>query len=200
MRIGILGGSFNPPHLGHLLISMQVKQILKLDEIWLMPMHKHPFDKTLAPAEHRLAMSKLLENEFIKVSKFELNRNEKNYTINTLEHFTKRHPEYDFYWILGSDQLERFREFKNWQELISKYNIVIFPREYILPEIETQVKSSFRLNIIPENIIILKSAELIMSNISSSIIRHRIKNLEPITYLVPEKVEEYIIKNNLYTS
>ena len=198
MKIGILGGSFNPPHLGHLLISLQVRDILELDEIWLMPCYQHPFHKTLAPVEHRLAMAKFLANSHIKVSEYEVTQNKQSYSIDTLSELTRKFPENIFYWITGSDQLESFKEYKDWHELISKYNLVIFPREPVLPRIEEKVKQDFKLQRIPENITVLKSDELILTNISSTNIRHRIRNGEPISYMVPKKVEEYIREHHLY--
>lgn len=198
MKIGILGGSFNPPHLGHLLISLQVRDILGLDEIWLMPCYQHPFHKTLAPVEDRLNMTKFLTNSHIKISQYEITQNKQSYTIDSLRELTKKFPEYYFYWITGSDQLESFKQYKDWQELILKYNIVIFPREPVLPRIEEKVKHDFQLDSIPENITVLKSDELVLSNISSTSIRHRIRNKQPITYMVPNKVEEYIKEHRLY--
>lgn len=198
MKIGILGGSFNPPHLGHLLISLQVRDILGLDEIWLMPCYQHPFHKTLASVEHRLAMTKFLANESIKVSEYEIIQNKQSYTIDTLSELTQRFPEHVFYWITGSDQLESFRKYKDWQEIIHKYNLVIFPREPVLPQIEEKVKRDFGLQSIPKNIVVLKSEDLILTNISSTNIRQRIRNDEPISYMVPRKVEGYINKYKLY--
>ncbi len=198
MKIGILGGSFNPPHLGHLLISLQVRNILELDEIWLMPCYQHPFHKTLAPVEHRLAMAKFLANDSIKVSEYEITQNKQSYSIDTLSALTAKHPENIFYWITGSDQLENFKEYKDWQKLISKYNIVIFPREPVLPRIEEKVRRNFNLQSIPKNITVLKSDGLILTNISSTNIRQRIKNNEPISYMIPKRVEEYIKRHGLY--
>lgn len=198
MKIGILGGSFNPPHLGHLLISMQVKNILGLDEIWLMPCYQHPFHKTLAPVRHRLAMTKMLANNGIKVSEYEVTQNQQSFTVDTLEELTVKFPDHVFYWITGSDQLESFKKYKDWKSLIRKYNLIVFPREPVLPKIEEEVKKNFKLPDIPKNIIVLKSDELILTNISSTCIRHRIKNNEPISYMVPEKVEKYIKNHHLY--
>lgn len=198
MKIGILGGSFNPPHLGHLLISLQVMNILGLDEIWLMPCYQHPFHKTLAPVEDRLNMTKFLTNGHIKVSEYEITQNKHSYTIDTLRELTHNYPEYTFYWITGSDQLESFKEYKDWQKLITKYNLVVFPREPVLPRITEKVEQDFNLQSIPQNITVLKSDELILTNISSTNIRQRIRNSEPISYMVPIKVEEYIREHHLY--
>lgn len=198
MKIGILGGSFNPPHTGHLILSLQVKKILSLDEIWLMPCFQHPFHKNLAPVEHRLKMTKLLAQDNIKVSNYEINQNKQSYTIDTLRALTQKFCQHTFYWIMGSDQLQNIREYKDWQELTQKYNIIIFPREPMLPNIEKKVKEQLGSKTIPSNITVLKSKKLILTNASSSGIRQKIKNKQPITHLVPQKVIKYITKYHLY--
>ena len=200
MKIGILGGSFNPPHLGHILISMQVKAALKLDQIWLMPCYQlqKGFEKEFASVEDRFAMTKFLENGDIKVSNYEITKNQRSYTIDTLERLKKLYPKDSFYWITGSDQLEKFQKYHRWQDLVEQQQLVIFPREYILPQLEEKVKESFALKKIPPNITILNSDDLILTNISSTRIRNRIKNNQSIHLLVPEKVEQYISEHSLY--
>lgn len=200
MKIGILGGSFNPPHLGHLLIAMQVKQILRLDELWLMPCYRlqEGFEKEFASAEHRYRMMKYLENDYIKVSDYELRKNQKSYTIETLEGLGALYPEDTFYWITGTDQLASFQRYHRWKDLVENQRLIIFPREYILPYLEDKVKESFSLERIPKNITVLDSPKLILTNISSSKIRQRIKLDQPIHFLIPEKVERYIFLHSLY--
>jgi nicotinate-nucleotide adenylyltransferase len=200
MKIGILGGSFNPPHVGHLLIAMQVKTILQLDEVWLMPCFRlqKGFEKEFASVQHRIAMAKYLENEYIKVSDYEITQNQQSYSIDTLEGLKKLYPENTFYWITGTDQMESFQRYYRWHNLVHQQNLIIFPREYILPYLEEKVKESLALQEIPENITVLHSADLILTNISSTRIRQRIKSELPIHFLVPETVEDYISKHQLY--
>src|SRR5579862_1050382 len=120
MKIGILGGSFDPPHFGHLLIAQQVIEQAGLDQVWLIPVfntaaqHKI-FQKKLSSSENRFFMSKLLENKKIKASDFEINKNKKSLTIETLKKLTKEYPEHTFYWILGSDRLPTFHLWDDWQ-------------------------------------------------------------------------------------
>src|SRR6185369_9653220 len=113
MKIAVLGGSFDPPHLGHLFIASQVKELLHMDEVWLMPLYQKTkqdkiFHKSITDTNHRLAMTKFLKNAFIKVSDFEIKNNPSSYTLITLQKLQETYPEHEFYWILGSDQLEGF--------------------------------------------------------------------------------------------
>lgn len=186
MKIGILGGSFDPPHFGHLSISKQVKTVLGLDEIWLMPCYKHAFQKNLSSVEHRVAMAKFLESDGIKVSEYEIAQNKQSFTVDTLAGLTNKFPEHVFYWIMGSDQIESLRKYKNWQEIVGKYNLIIFPRV------------GFDLKSVTKNVIVLESEGLALNNISSTNIRERVRDNEAIGDMVPKGIEEYIKKHGLY--
>lgn len=203
MHIALLGGSFDPPHVGHLLIAQQVKEQLNVDHVWLMPMygtsaHHEIFQKNLSPVEDRLAMTKLLENEYIKVSDFEIQHNKESKTIVTLEALAQKYPDHTFSWITGSDKLSTFQKYDRWQDIIKNHQIIVFPREHILWHLEDRVKESFQLESIPDNITVMHSKDLILTNISSTMIRYRIANGQSIKYLVPDSVGEYITNNNLY--
>ena len=203
MKIAILGGSFDPPHVGHLLIAYQILEFAKIDQVWLMPnyttsTHHKVFQKKLSSSEDRFAMTKLLENKKIKASDFEIKNNKKSLSITTLKTFTKQYPQHTFYWITGSDKLETFHLWDDWQDIVSKYHLIIFPREHIFSELEKLVKESFQLQTIPENVIVLRDKDLIMTNVSSTLIRERVKKQLPIDFLVTQEVAKYIKKHNLY--
>ncbi len=198
MKIAILGGSFDPPHLGHVFIASQVKELLKLDQVWLMPAHHHPFHKKLSPVETRFSMTKLLENSDVKVSDFEIKHNPESFTINTIKALEKEYPEDTFYWIIGSDQLESFQKYNEWKTLSNEHNLIFFPREWILPQFEQRVKEALELQTIPANVIVLHDKNLVLTNISSTGIRERIKSGLSIDLYVTKEVGEYIKKNNLY--
>jgi nicotinate-nucleotide adenylyltransferase len=203
MKIAILGGSFDPPHLGHILIARQVIEQTGMDQVWLMPnysttSHHEVFQKNLSPVENRLAMAKLLEDEKIKTSNYEIKYNKESLTIATLESLSKRNVENIFYWITGSDKLETFHLWDDWRDIINNYHLIIFPREHMLWHLEERVKQGLQLQKIPENVTVLQNKNLILSNVSSTAIRERVKLDLPIDFLVPPAVEEYIKKNNLY--
>ena len=198
MKIGILGGSFDPPHIGHLLIARQVREKLGMDQIWLLPNFTHAFEKIQTPSNIRLEMTKLLKNDFIKISDLEIKQKGTSYTIDSLDSFQNLYQENIFFWILGSDQLDVFQKYKDWQSIVKKHFLIIFPRESILSKLREKVLKSLKLKSIPKNIIVMQDLDLILTNISSSIIRRRIKNELSIEYLVPKGIEEYIVKHKLY--
>ncbi len=198
MKIAILGGSFDPPHLGHFFIAQQVQELLKMDQVWLMPAYHHPFNRNLSDISHRVAMTRLLETDHIKLSAYEQKHNPTSFTIDTLNGLKSDYPENDYYWITGSDQLEHFQKYKDWQEIIKKHNLIIFPREWMLPHLKETVKEKLMLKTIPENVIVLQSDDLFLTNISSTKIRERVKNNASIKFFVPVGVEDYIRENKLY--
>lgn len=197
MQIAILGGSFDPPHLGHLLISQQIKKHLNVDQVWLMACFQHPFAKKLTNPKHRLAMTKLLESESIRASDFEIKQGKINYTIDTIRELKKHYPNDTFYWIIGSDQLAKFKKWKEWQEILT-YPLIVYAREQKPEELENYIKQALNLPEIPQKMFLLKEQNLLTSNISSTKIRERVKQRLPIKTLVPKKVEKYIIEHNLY--
>lgn len=203
MKIAILGGSFDPPHLGHILIANQVIEKVGVDQVWLMPnystsAHAKVFQKKLSPVEDRLNMARLLENEKIKASDFEIQNNKDSITIITLEMLGKQYPEHTFYWITGSDKLETFHLYDRWEDIISKHQLIIFPREHMLWHLEKRVKEALQLQTIPENVIVLHNKELILTNASSTAIRERVKKGLPIDFIVRPTIEAYIKKHKLY--
>ncbi len=198
MKIAILGGAFDPPHLGHLIVASQIREYLSLDEVWLMPVYSHPFNKALSPAPNRLAMTKLVETDFIISSDFEIIRNEISYTIDTLRLLEKLRPDDTFYWCIGSDMLKDFHKWKEWRSLISDYNIVVYPRGTGVLDLEKHVKECFAFNPLPKNIIAVNYSDVVISNISSTLVRSRIKDQKSIKYIVPDSIITYIKKNKLY--
>lgn len=186
MRIGILGGSFDPPHFGHILIARQVKKLMKLDEVWLMPYSKHSWDSTASSANHRFAMTKLIEEKGIIVSDEEIKSKKKNYTIQTVRQLKKKYP-HVFFWIIGSDILPDFRKWKNHEKLIKEIRFLVAPR-----------KGFPFLSKIQKGFFFISSPKFVTSDISSSIVRHNIKKELSVTKLVPKPVLSYIQRHKLY--
>ncbi len=199
MNIAILGGSFDPPHIGHELVAFQVKEHLGLDQVWLMPCFLHPFNKKLSPAEDRLAMSKYLQIDDIVVSDFEIKQKKISYTIDTLNLLSKTYTTDSFHWIISSDQLSDFQRWKDWQKIITAYKLIIFPRDIATAELEGLVKKHLELKNIPETIVVMNSPKLLVTNISSTSIRERVGEGLAISHMLPEKVEEYIKACGLYS-
>jgi nicotinate-nucleotide adenylyltransferase len=198
MKIGILGGAFDPPHIGHLIVATQIKEYLDLDEIWLMPMYSHPFSKSLSPASHRLAMTKLCETEVIKASDFELKKGTTSYTIETLELLKQRCPENQFYWCIGSDMLKDFQKWRRWKELMAHHNLVIYPRGTGVIDLVPHVSQAFDTHPLPSHIYPVAHKDVVITNISSTLVRGRLAEGLAIDYIVPKAVIEYIQKHTLY--
>lgn len=165
MQIGIFGGSFDPPHFGHLLSAQQLVDFGFCDQVWLMPCFAHVWGKRLSSVKHRSAMTKLLENKKIKVSTLEIEQKRAMPTIETLKILEKKYPKHNFFWVIGEKTLEELPKWKDYRKLIKNYNFLI------VPEVE---------------------------DISSSMIRERVKKGLSIKGLVPEKVRRYIERNKLY--
>jgi nicotinate-nucleotide adenylyltransferase len=198
MKIGVLGGSFDPPHIGHSLIAQQIQEIYSLDEIWLMPTFRHPFEKKTESSDHRLAMTKFLENKFIKTSTIEIDQKQVSYTIDTVRKLTKKYPDHSFYWIIGSDQLAQVKKWKDWKELFKTSQFIVFPRPYEKENMEEVVKEAFGLDAVPGNIQLVPVKDVVLIDISSTKVRNRVKSGKSIHYMVDPQVESYIKKEKLY--
>ncbi len=192
MRIVILGGSFDPPHNGHLILAREVVKQLSIEQVWLIPCFAHAFEKKLTRAEHRLAMIKLLETENIKVSDYEIQKGGISYSIETITELAKAFPNHSFSWVIGSDQVKDFPKWEGWREIISTFGLVIVARGKE-ENIENKTKEVLRTL---SNIRFLYATNI--PDISSTVIREKIKNNESISNLVPKSVKEYIIKHQLY--
>lgn len=128
MRIGLLGGSFDPPHHGHLSIINKALTHKLVEEVWLIPTWKNPWKKEEAAPEDRLAMCKLLiKNNQIKVSDVEIKRQQISYTIDTISELKQRY-RHQFFWLLGNDHLKDLEKFKEAKRLFEEIIFIAFPR------------------------------------------------------------------------
>lgn len=200
MKIAIMGGSFNPPHIGHYIVASQVLEFEDQDQIWLMPVFKHPFGKELVPADLRFQMLKLMEDSDVRISDFEIKEQKTNYTFETLTSLAKLYPQNQFSLIIGSDQIDSLGKWKEIGKLVENFEILVFPRHNDNDKskkfYENKLISIFGK--IHKNIRIIENKNLIQSNLSSSQIREKIKNNKSIKYMVAAKVEEFIKTNKLY--
>jgi nicotinate-nucleotide adenylyltransferase len=188
IKIAILGGSFNPPHLAHQLMALCLLATRDIDELWIMPCADHPFKKSLVTFDHRFNMCQIAFRHFSKkviISDIENKLSKPNFTVNTLEYILKKQPKTNITLAFGSDILS---EIKNWYmpEKLSKLaNIIIFPRKN--PESITLPREISNAQV---------ASEIILPAISSSNIREG-------TYIsshVDNEIKEYIKTNKLYIS
>ena len=128
-HIGLLGGSFDPPHRGHIYISLEAKKILSLDEIWWLVTPQNPL-KILKPAvygERVYNCKKITETYPILVKEIEKEINSK-YTYYTIKYLQHHYPKIKFYWLMGADNLINFHHWKSWRQMFNQISIVIFKR------------------------------------------------------------------------
>lgn len=202
MRIAILGGAFDPPHIGHYLVATQVKEQLAMDEVWLMTCYSYfpefpvKFAK-ITPFGERHKMASYFEKHGLIVSDFEKKYNKRSRTIDTLRLLGKKYPQHVFSWIIGSDCLPSFYLWNEWKELVKKHNLIIFSRDTDFKTLEGRVRKSFNVKEIHSNITVVEG-DLMVSNIASTHIRNRVRRDLPITSFVLPEVEKYIKNKELY--
>ncbi|MFD1362990.1 nicotinate-nucleotide adenylyltransferase [Lentibacillus salinarum] len=186
-RIGILGGTFDPPHIGHLLIAEEVRVAQNLDDVWFMPSHEPPHkQKANADASDRVEMAKRATagNPHFKVNTIEVNRLGKSYTFDTMKLFNQEHPDASFYFIIGADMVEYLPNWKHIEELLELVTFVGVKREGY------KLASEYPI----------REVDIPLMDISSTDIRTRLADKRSIKYMVPEKVEIYIKEKRLYES
>ncbi len=189
MKIGLFFGSFNPVHIGHMIIANYMAENTDLDKVWLVVSPHNPLkDKSyLINAYDRLEMCKLaFENhDKISVSDIELHLPVPSYTIDTLVYLKEKYPEHEFSLIMGADNLASIKKWKNYEILLRDYHFYIYPR---IKEIVTEFISLDNVQLTDTPII----------EISSTFIRNQIKSRKNISYLVSENVKDFIESKSLY--
>lgn len=188
-KIGLFFGSFNPIHIGHLIIANFMATQTDLDEIWLVVSPQNPLKQknSLARDHDRLHLVHLAidDNPNLRVTDVEFRLPKPSYTIDTLAVLKEKHPDYDFSLIMGGDNLRTFHKWKNYDLLLRDHQIYVYKRpEYELGDLANH--ASVNLFDAP------------MMNISASYIRKCIKQDKSVRYLVPEPVYEYLSTSNMY--
>lgn len=187
MKIAIFGGRFDPPHIGHWLVAQQIlEKRPDIQEVWFVPAYKHQWKPIAAKGRDRLSMLQCFTSISMKVSNVELMRGGVSYAIDTIKEIKKRF-HHKIYWIVGSDILLEFSRWEKTEKLTELATFLVFPRDPLLPP--KKLPSGFEL---------ITGEDLITTNLSSTIIRERVKKHLPIANLVPKEVEEYITKHQLY--
>ena len=188
MRIGILGGTFNPPHIGHMVLAQELLNKLRLDKILFVPTNIPPHKEAGGvSARDRLAMVKLAvsSNNRFEAADLEIKRGGVSYTVDTVKELREMYPGDDLYLIVGSDLANAFYSWKDFDDLKKLAKITVAVRE----------KNPLALGRGGDFIM----ADIIQIDISSSVVREWAGSGWDICYLVPEKVEKYIRENKLYS-
>jgi nicotinate-nucleotide adenylyltransferase len=214
MRIGILGGTFNPIHLAHLRIAEEVREACALDQILFIPAALPPHKNVAedVPFAHRLVMTELAvaDNRHFRVSDLEGRREGKSYSVHTLEILRRENPVNDYFFIVGMDS---FRDITSWKEYLRLFelaHIVVAARPGSpggdpLDLLPVAIRADFCYDVAAKtlhhraggSVIFLEETRL---DISSTRIRRMAAEGHSIRYLVPASVEDYIIRHGLYRS
>ena len=190
-KIGLYFGSFNPIHIGHLILANYLVEHSDLDEIWLVVTPQNPFKdkKSLLDNASRLEMVALSLKEYdkLKPCDIEFHLPQPNYTIDTLIHLEEKYPQHIFSLIMGEDNLKSFHKWKNYEHILANYPIYVYPRisEGDIPQSLINHPQITRIN-----------APII--ELSATFIREELKVGRNIRPLLPEKVWQYIDKLGLY--
>jgi nicotinate-nucleotide adenylyltransferase len=189
MKIGLFFGSFNPIHVGHLIIANYMVTRTDLKQVWLVVSPQNPLKpkNTLARDRDRLNMVQLAieDNPLLKASDVEFKLPIPSYTIDTLAHLKDKYPQHEFALIMGSDNITTIHKWKNYEKLLSDYDIYVYRR----PQYEVSQQDSFSR---------VKLFDAPLMDISATYIRESLKNGQSIQYLLPDKVLEYLMSAKLY--
>ncbi|RQW19947.1 nicotinate-nucleotide adenylyltransferase [Bacillus sp. C1-1] len=185
-RIGLFGGTFDPPHHGHLLIAQEAQLQLGLDEVWFIPVSSppHKVRTELTSGANRLALTKAAVNgqPAFKVLDLEIERKGKSYTYDTVRELRELYPQAQFYFLIGADMVEQLDHWYNISELKNMVTFAAFDRP------GSHIDDATEVTRIPFPQI----------DISSSFIRERVRAKMPIRYFVPELVRKFIEEQSLY--
>lgn len=190
MNIGLLGGSFDPIHVGHCILASYIRSFAEgIDEVWMNVSPHNPLKKadTEASDSHRLQMVRLAVAGHcgLKVCDIEYSLQRPYYTIDTLRRLSIVYPDHRFRLVIGSDNWRCFDKWKNGDEIIADYGVIVYPRPgYPLPEKPAQ-----------KNVVFINAPQI---DISSTFIRNHLKAGVPMDFFLPEAVCSYITDNHLY--
>lgn len=186
--VGILGGSFNPVHIGHMMLASYLVQYTPLDKVWLTLSPLNPLKEpdALIPDMQRLAMLELAVKgaEGIGICDIELSMPRPSYTINTLDLLKRRYPHKEFRLVIGSDNWRIFEQWRDYGRILSDYGIIVYPRPGY-----------------PVGNIYVDGVEVVdapVFNVSSSFVRDALKKGRDMNFFLPQGVYKYILSKKLY--
>lgn len=190
-KIGIFGGAFDPPHLGHLIAAQYAAEQLLLDKVIFVPSGNHPFkeNKLVASAEQRFAMTKLAiaSNPLFDVSDVEVRKHGKSYTFETLEYFNSLYPDGSLSFLIGTDNIKDFSLWRHPEKIVELATVVVLNREIIrLPKQENEFMTRF---------LFLDTPTI---EISSTEIRNRLAEHKTVRYMIRNGVELFLDMTGLY--
>ncbi len=199
MNIGLYFGSYNPIHIGHLIIANHMADHSELDQVWFVVSPQNPFKKkaSLLADYHRLALveTAVEGNNKLKASNIEFDLPQPSYTIDTLAFIQEKYTEHTFSLIMGEDNLRTFHKWKNHDQILKNHEIYVYPRA--LTEQELLSDSPAQESPLKNHPKIKMTASPVMK-ISASFIRNAIKEKRDVRYLLSEPVHKYLTEMHFY--
>lgn len=189
MHIGLFFGSFNPVHVGHMVLANYMASFTNLEQVWFVVSPHNPLKEksSLLNQNQRLHMVNLAigDNNKLKSSNIEFGLSQPSYTINTLAHLKEKYPQHTFSLIMGEDNLESFTKWKNYEEILKHHKLYVYPRPN---------SNSESLKTHP-NVIMTEAPVM---DISSTMIRQAIKDKKDVSFFVPQAVWQYLDEMSFY--
>lgn len=195
-RVGILGGTFDPPHIGHLILAEYARGTLDFERLLFVPAADPPHkqDEHKAAIEHRLAMLKLAitDNPHFEISRVDIDRPGPHYSVDMVRMIGEQYPDAELYFVMGGDSLTDLPRWHRPAEFIQQCKVAVMrrPDEHIHAEMHDAVLPGL------SDRVVMIDAPLV--GISSTLIAERVEQRQSIRYLVPDSVRSYIVQNRLY--
>lgn len=200
MKVGLYFGTFNPIHVGHLVIANYMVDYTELDQVWLVVTPQNPLKNKSSLLEdyHRLAIVRLAieDNDKLQASNIEFDLPKPSYTVQTLVYLREKHPEHDFALIMGEDNLRTFHKWRNYEEIIKHHRLYVYPRALTESEREEQRSLEPKTELMNHPNVVLCDAPVM--KISASFIRRAIRKKKDVRYLLTEPVHKYVDEMNFY--
>ena len=202
MKVGLFFGTFNPIHIGHLIIANHLATHTDLDQVWLIvtPLNPLKAKQSLLADHHRLMLTQIAveENDLLRVSDIEFKLPKPNYTIDTLAYLKEKYPTHTFCLILGEDNLRTFHKWKNHEHISANYPLYVYPRVLTSQELasnEPIVATEKLMEQFPKAHFCIDAP---LMKISSTYIRESIQKQKDVRYLLTPEVYKYVDEMNFY--
>lgn len=198
IKVGIMGGTFDPIHIGHLILAMEAINYKNLDEVWFIPTGNPNFkqDKNVTDKQKRFEMVKIAtqDNKKFNVCDYEINKNSVTYSWETMKYLRENY-DYDFYFIMGEDSLMSVETWENAENFLKNTKILACIRRQ-----EEMSKLDVKIDDLKSKGYFVEKIPTSFIDISSTKIREKVQTNQDFRYFVPNQVFEYIVRNKLYES
>ncbi|PMC59581.1 nicotinate-nucleotide adenylyltransferase [Finegoldia magna] len=198
IKVGIMGGTFDPIHIGHLILAMEAINYKNLDEVWFIPTGNPNFkqDKNVTDKQKRFEMVKIAtqDNKKFNVCDYEINKNGVTYSWETMKYLRENY-DYDFYFIMGEDSLMSVETWENAEDFLKNTKILACIRRQ-----EEMSKLDIKIDDLKSKGYFVEKIPTSFIDISSTKIREKVQTNQDFRYFVPNQVFEYIVRNKLYES